>query len=231
MPLFGNALQGLQPQKINRAVQRAEFAHATFQRVVLQRELVAIGQQAALDALDQVRAAGRDVEGLPGLPDQVPQGRAQPAVIEVDLEAALLGVATALHQLAGTLEVDVIEVEEADAAHHFAKYLGHQVLGLRALHREDGDIRLDHRYVQPGTQRQALGQQQHVGVGDGQPELVFCQFEQNRVVDHAAFVVNQWHVHALPDPRPADVAWRHPLHQAGRIGPGDLDLALAGHVP
>ena len=151
MPLFGNALQGLQPQKINRTVQRAEFAHATFQRVVLQRELVAIGQQATLDALDQVRAAGRDVEGLPSLPDQVPQGRAHPAVIEVDLEAALLGVATALHQLAGTLEVDVVEVEEADAAHRFAKHPGHQVLGLRALHREDGDIRLHHRHVQLGT--------------------------------------------------------------------------------
>ena len=64
-------------------------------RGILPRHVVAVGQQAALDPLDQVRAAGAHLQVLPGLEERIPQRLAQIAVGEIDLKAALLGIARA----------------------------------------------------------------------------------------------------------------------------------------
>ena len=76
------------------------------------------------NALDQVRAAGADVVGLPGLPDQIPQSAAKAAIVQVDLKSALFRVASSLDQLARTFEVDKIKIVKTDIAHSLTKYSG-----------------------------------------------------------------------------------------------------------
>ena len=231
MAALGDRAERLAAEIVDGSINGAAAGLPDLKRVVLAGHLVSVGQQPALDPLDQVRAAGRDVVRLPRLPDHVPQRLAELAALEVDLESALARIARTGDDLPRARHLDPAEFEEADVAYMRAEEIRQQRLGLRALHGERADVGLEHLRLHARAERQPLGVEQHVAVGDREPEPVLGQLQQHRIVDQPGALVDDGHVEAVADPGAAQIARRHPLHEAGGVGSADLDLALARDVP
>ena len=73
--------------------------------------------------------------------------------------------------------------------------------------------------------------QQHVAVGDRDPEVVLAQSEQDGVVDDAAVRSRDEDVLALPYGTLVQVARDEHVRQAEGVRTGDLHLPLNTHVP
>jgi hypothetical protein len=76
----------------------------------------------------------------------------------------------------------------------------------------------------------ALRPQQDVAVGQRDPEVVFGQAQQDRIVQDAAVCIGDEHVLALADRHLGQVARGQHLDEAGCVRSGDLDLAFNGHI-
>ena len=209
----------------------AELVEPAFQRVVTVQNIVAEGQQRALDALYQVGTTGADPEGLPGLPQRIPEVEADGRIVGIDFEPALPAPARPRDDQRMAPEFQGRETEEADRADILAENRRHHILRLRPLHRQRADIGLAHRNVETETVRQPPGPQRHIGIGDRQPEAVLGQFEQYRIVDHEAPLVDQRRIEAPADGGGGKVARRHQLREARGVGPAQLHLALAADIP
>ena len=231
MAAIGDRPERLAAEIVDGSVEGAAAGLPDLERVVLAGHLVSVGQQPALDPLDQVRAAGRDPVRLPRLPDHVPQRLAEMAAFEVDLESALARVARAGDDLPRARNLDPAELEEADVADLRAEEIRQQRLGLRPLHGERADVGLSYLRVHARAERQPLGVEQHVGIGDREPEPVLGQLQQHRIVDQPGALVDDGDVEAVADSGRPQIARRHPLHEAEGVRPADLDLALARDVP
>ena len=86
--------------------------------------------------------------------------------------------------------------------------------------------------VEPAGGVDALRPQQHVRVGDAEPELVVGHAQQHRIVDDAAVLVAQDDVARLHGRHPGvDVAGNQVIHEGRGVRAFDLDLALDRHVP
>jgi hypothetical protein len=214
-----------------RPVEPAVAAQPAFEGIVLSCHVGAVRQEPAFDPLDQIGASGADVEVRAGLPKGVPERAGERRRIEVDLKAALLAPARARNQQRMSLEGRAREAEKSDRPHLLAEHPSHEVFGLGALHGKRVNLRLVDLDVQAHTERQSLGPEQHVGVGDGNPVPVLGQLEQHGIVDHAAALIDQRGIDALSYHGTAQVARCHQLEQPGRVRPAQLDLAFAADIP
>ena len=209
----------------------AEAAEAAFVGGVVPCHVVAVGQQLRLDALDQVRAAGLDLQvgavGHQGIPKRL----RQLSRLQVDLEAALLRIARASDDQLASLKGQDAETEEADVAHTGAEDPRHQFLGLRALHRQRRDIRFGDVHIQPEAIGKSLGPEQKIAVGDGNPVPILGQLDCNRIVQHAAGLVDHRRVVAASRHHGPQVARRQHLQQTRSLAPPNLDLALTTDIP
>ena len=111
----------------------------------------------ALRPLGGGRRAGADAPGPAGLPKGVPKLGAAGAVLEVDLEAALLGPARTLHGNRDARDVCLAEPEILELPHPVAQHVRHHVLGLGTLQRHRRNIGLAHRDVQPALGGDSAG--------------------------------------------------------------------------
>ena len=200
-------------------------------RGVVFGHVIAIAQQSALDPLDPVGASGAHIQIAPCLHQRVPQGHADVAAFDIDLEPALLGITRARDHHVAALEIEMAKAEEPDRAHRVAKDARHQLIGFRPLHRQGRDIGFTDQDIKAIAIGDALDPQQQIAVGDGDPPPILGQFHRHRIVQHAARLIDHRDVVALPRQHAPQIARCQHLHQLGRIGAAQFHLPLAGHVP
>ncbi len=111
-----------------------EFAKATFQRGVLHGHVIAIAQQTTLYSFDQVRATRSHVQILSGIEQGIPDGHAVSTVFDINLVAALFGIARAGNDEGRVGKSQSFMAEKADVMHVAAKNPFHEGIGFRALH-------------------------------------------------------------------------------------------------
>ena len=86
--------------------------------------------------------------------------------------------------------------------------------------------------VEPAGGVDALRPEQHVRVGDAEPELVVGNAQQDRVVDDAAVLVAEDHIAGLHGGQQAvHITGDDIIDEVGGVGTLDLDLAFDGHIP
>jgi hypothetical protein len=118
-----------------------------------------------------------------------------------------------------------------DLAGVLAEELDQHVGRLRALDLERPDVRLADLDVQARVVRDAHRPEQHVAVGDRDPEAVLLQPQQDRVVDDPAVRRRDEDVLALADRALVQVARDEHVREREGVRPRDLDLALDADVP
>src|SRR5881628_839714 len=115
----------------------------------------------------------------------------------------------------------VLEVEDV-----LAEQVHHYILRFRALQLERGDIRLPHDDIESGVDRDAFAPEEDVPIGEREPEVIFPEAEEDRVVDDAAVRSREEHILALPDRALLHVPRREHLHKLESVRAVDLDLPL-----
>ena len=193
--------------------------------------IATVRDQAAFHPLTKAGVARTYVPGLAGFAHQVPQLGALRAVHQVDLKATLLGPARARQHHRDAADRRFLEPEVLEVSHPVAKQGGDHLHRLGALHGQGRHIGLADLDPQPALGRNGARPEPDVGVGDGQPELVVVELQQNRVVDQHALVVAQRHVLALSHLAFGQIARAQNLRQTGGVRPLQLHLAFNRHVP
>ena len=205
---------------------------AGLERVGLVGDVAAPGQDPGLDAPDVARADHLHPVRAPGLPDRLPQLHAVPGgVVQVDLVPELGGVAGARDDHLHPVQLAVHRVVVRNVQNGLAEQVHHHVPRLRPLHLHRADVGFADLHVHPEPVGQALGPQQHVAVGQRQPEVVLAQPQQHRVVDDPAVLVGHEHVLALPDAALVQVPRHEHVGELERVRAGDLHLPLHPDVP
>ena len=174
-----------------------------------------------------------EVELLACLEHGVPQlVRVDGGVVEVDLVAHLAGPSGARDHHLEPLQPGLEELVIAQIEHLLAEKLAHELLGLGTLDLDRGHVDLVDLHLVAGLVIHPFGPQQHVGVGDRQPELVLGHAQQHRVVDYAALLVAQNDVASLVHRALlAQVPGHQQIGKGKRVRALDLDLPLDRDVP
>ena len=176
------------------------------ERVVGDRHVRAVVEDAGLDAARLARRDRADVVGPAGLHDPVPQVAAAGGVAEVDLVADLAGPAGPADDDGDAVELGrqrpvVLDVEDGVAEERL-----HDVLRLRALDLDRVDLGLADLHVEARVDGHAAGPQAGVAVGESEPPAVLADPQQDRVVDDAAVLGGDEDVLALADRALREVA-------------------------
>src|SRR2546422_2531871 len=198
---------------------------------IVEHDVGTVVQDAGLNPTDLRRRNGPDLVlrsgGHDGVPELLPEFR----VAKVQLVSAFRAPPGPGNDQGDAIEFRLRQVVVLKAEDLLAKEVHHDVLRLRALQLEWGHVRLAHADIEAGMDRDALAPEQHVPVGQGEPEVVLSESEQDRVVDDPAIGCRQKHVLALADRTLLHVPRRQELHELESIGAVDLDLSLDADVP
>lgn len=168
----------------------------------------------------------------PAPPDLLPQphgvlGR----LVDVDLVADLAGVPGAGDGHVDPVDLEVMQVVVADVGDGVAEQVPHDGIGLRPLHLHGAHIDLLDAHVHPGMGGDAAGPQQDVAVGEGEPEAVLLEAQQDRIVEDPSVLVREEDVFALADRALREVAGDQQVGEVEGVGAGDLDLPFDADVP
>ena len=189
-----------------------------------------IGQHAAFDPPDRRGVAGFQPEFQPRCHDAFPQGVALAAVAQVQLIAQLAGPAGARDDQRDAVQIHFAQPIVFQVHDAVAEEGAHDLARLRSLQLQGRYIGFTDLHVQAGMHRHALRPKQDVAVRQRNPEMVFRQAQQDRVVQDTALGVGDQHVFALAHGHLRQVARCQHLDEFRGVGPGDLHLPFHGHV-
>src|SRR5215218_3818538 len=200
--------------------------------VVVQRYVGAVAEDARLDAPDLARPDDREVVGIARLEHRVPEPHAVMAgVPEIDLVPHLAGVTGPGDDDGHAVEIVLGHPIVLDVKDLLTEEVDHEVPGLGTLYLNRGHVGLPDLHVQVQNARYALGPQQYVSVGDGEPEVVLPQAQQHGVVDDPTVHVGIQRELALCDLTFGQIARREHVREVEGVGARNLDLPLYRHVP
>jgi hypothetical protein len=169
---------------------------------------------------------------LARLEHKVPDLHAVPArVTDVDFEAELRRVARARDDHVYALELVLPQVVVGDLQRRLAEQVDEDLPRFRALDLERADVGLVDRDVEARLVRDAHRPEEHVAVGDREPETVLVQAQQDRVVDDPAVRGSDEDVLALSNGALVQVARNQHVRERKAVPSGDLHLSLDAHVP
>ena len=169
---------------------------------------------------------------LAGLEHEVPELHGVVArIAAVDLEPDLRRVAGARDHHVHALELVVAAEVVRNLENAVAEQVDKNVPRLRALDLHRADVRLTDPHVEAGVVGDTHRPQEHIAVGDRDPEVILIQPQQDGVVDDAAVRGGDEHVLALANGALVQVARDEHVRQRERVGPGDLHLPLDPDVP
>src|SRR5256712_12780974 len=200
-------------------------------RVVFQVDVGRIVQDARLDPTVLGGTRGPAVEGFPGVHYAVPQVCAAAPIPEIDLVPDFGGPPRPRHEHRDAIdrrlqEVIVLEIQDLRTDERLE-----QRLRFRALDLHRRNIRFAKLDVEVRVVGDPFGPEEHVAVRGGKPEPVLLESREDRVVDETALLVRQDDVLRLAHLARAEVAGRQVLHELVPVGPADLHLSFASHVP
>ena len=174
----------------------------------------------------------RQAVRLAGLEHDLPQllgvAACAPAI---DLEADLRRVARTGNDDVHPLEFVVPQVVIGDVEHAVAEQVDEDLPGLRSLNLHRADIGLADRHVKAGVVGDAHRPQEHVTVGDRDPEVILTQSEQHGIVDDPTVLCSNEDVLALPHRALVQVTRNEHVRERERVGAGDLHLPLDTDIP
>jgi hypothetical protein len=187
--------------------------------------VAAQGQDAALDPADMARSDWGDPVRLAGLQHPVPELEPVAArVLQVEFVSQLPGVSGAGDHELHPVEFPVHHIVVWHLEYLFAEEVGHHLPGLRSLHLHRADVGLFDLDAQPHVVSEPLRPEQHVAVGQGEPEMILVETQQHRIVDYAAFSVGDEGVLALPYGALIEIARGEHVGELEGVGTRDLDL-------
>src|SRR2546422_1116334 len=200
-------------------------------RVVFQVDVGRVVQDARLDPTVLGGTSGPEVEGSPGIHYAFPQVRAPARIPEIDLVPDFGGPPRPRHEHRDAIdrrlqEVIVLEIQDLRTDERLE-----QRLRFRALDLHRRNIRFAKLDVEVRVVGDPFGPEEHVAVRGGEPEPVLLESREDRVVDETALLVRQDDVLRLAHLARAEVAGRQVLHELVPVGPADLHLSFASHVP
>ena len=164
---------------------------------------------------------------LAGLQHPVPELEPVAArVLQIEFVSKLPGVSGAGDHEFHPIEFPVHHIVVGHIEYLFAEEVGHHLPGLRPLHLHRADIGLLDLDVEPHVVCEPLRPQQHVAVGQGEPEVVLVETQQHGVVDDAAIGVGDEGVLALPHGALVQIARGEHVGELEGVGASDLDLPL-----
>src|SRR5918998_2031681 len=239
--LVRDALERLLADKVSLLVQLHRVPQVCLERVqemvvavavVIQGYIGAVAEDAGLHAPDLARPDYRKVVRLAITQHRVPEPQAVAAgVPEVDLEPHLAGVAGPRHHDVHAVEIELVHPVVLEVQDLVAEDGHHEVPRLGTLDLDRHHIRLPDLHVVARRGGHAFGPEQHVAVGDRQPEVVLAKAQEHRVVDDATVHVGVERELALLDRALVEVARGEHVGELEGVGTCDLDLPLGGHVP
>src|SRR5437899_4368471 len=194
-----DACEGRLADEVARLVEVHGPSEADLVRIVLDRHVRAVVQDARLDPADIRGTRGPEVVLLPRLHDGVPELPAERAVEKVQLVADLSRPTGASDEERNPVEVRLRKEVVWQGRDLVPKQVRHQGFRLRTLDLERRGIRLADRHLHAGMASDALGPQQDVTVREGDPESVLFEAEQDRIVQDAAVLVRDEDVLPLAD--------------------------------
>src|SRR5215218_477976 len=148
-------------------------AVADLVRVLLDRHVAAVREDPSLDAPDVARAGRGEAVRLAGLDERVPQPQSVTAgIAQIEFIAELARVARSRDHEPHAVELAVDHVVVGNVEDVGAEQVGHDLLGLRALDLKRSDVGLRDAHVEARVIGETLAPEQHVAVGQREPEVV-----------------------------------------------------------
>ncbi len=201
------------------------------ERVVRDVHVVAVVEDAGLDAALVARRDRAQLELLAGGHDRVPELVREAGVAQVHLVAELRAPACSRDHDRDAVELGLLVPVVALVGDLVAEELADQRLRQRPLDLQRRHVGLADLDIEARERLHTERVQQRVGVGEREPEVVLGELQQDRVVDDAAVGRADQHVLALPGCVSREIARREQLREPCGVGAGDLDLALDRYVP
>src|SRR5712691_564845 len=213
-----DALEGGLADEIARLVEVDGPPESDFVRVVLDRHVRAVVQDARLDAADIRGTRGPEVVLLPRLDDRVPEMPALRTVEQIQLVSDLAGPTGASDEEGDLFELRPCKEVIRQGRDLLAEQVRHQGFRLWTLDLERRGVRLPDRHLHAGVPRDAFRPQEDVAVREGDPESVLLEAKEDGIVQDAAVLVRNEDVLPL-----ADLALRHvprgeELHERESVG-------------
>ena len=125
----------------------------------------------------------------------------------------------------------VTETEIAQVTHPVATHIGDHIEGFRALNSQRRDIRLEHPHIHAARTCYTAGPQLDVTIGNRQPDFIFADLQQHRIIDQGALVIADRRVFALADGQPVQIARSQVTGKRQCIGAFQRDLSFNGDIP
>src|SRR3990172_3245037 len=165
------------------------------------------------------------------LHDFLPELVATASVAKVDLVAHFAGPSGASDDHRDAVELRLQKVVILEVEHLVAEESLHDLFRFGALNLQGRDVGLPNLHVKAGVVGDPLGPEQHVAVGEGQPEMVLTQAKEHGVVDDAAVLGGNHHVLALSHSALREIPWSEKICKGETIRAGDFDLTLDTDIP
>ena len=216
--------------KIRLHVEIDQPVHAKFERVVRQRHVGMVGQHRGFNPADAGSMAGVKPHRPANLHQILPQQIALAAVTEEDFVAKLARPAGPRNHQRHAVPVIFHEPVIFQLGRRVPEGGTQDIARTRPLKLQRRDIGFAHLDIHAGGGGHAARPEQHIAVGDRQPEMVLAKLQQDRIIDDAAVLVGDQHIFALSDLAAGQIAAAQELGKARRIRTGDLDLALHRHI-
>jgi hypothetical protein len=199
--------------------------------VVGQAHVGAVVEDPGLDPARLARRDRTDVVRATGLHDPLPQVVPAIRIPEVDLVPDLSGPSRSPDDHGDAVQRGIHAPVVAEVENLPAEQVSHHILGLRSL-----DLYRKHRWifdpdVHPAPPGHAASPQPGVAVGQGQPETVFLEPEEDGVVDDPPVPGDEGGVLALADLTAGQIPAGQEVGESRRVRAGDLHDVLGPDVP
>src|SRR5437867_4816368 len=224
-------LQRLLPDEVVFLIEVDQPSQACLVWVVIQVDVGGIVQDARLDPTVFGGAGGPKVEPLAGSHHALPKISAPASVAQVDLVSDFGGPAGPRHEDRDSIDLRVEEMIVREIQDAWTGEGTEKILRFWSLDLHRGDVGFLDLDIEVGVVCDAFGPEEHVAVRGREPEPVFLEAGEDRVVDDAALLIRQHDVLRLADLAGAQIPRRQAFYELVADGALDLDPSFASDVP
>ena len=220
-----------EPNRFDRGSQCAISIKSRLKRCVFAGDVIADAEKACLDSFDEVRAPRSDIERLARSHQRVVEPTANLGIVYIKLKSSLSTPAASGHNQLTTLKREAGEPKELDGPHRFPEDQRRNIVRTRTLQCKGPNIWFVHLNIETHSPGYASGPKHDIGIGNGKPELILGQSQDDWIVQDVAVIVEHGGVSTPADSELSEVTNRQKLSEARCIAAAQFDLAFAANIP